>query len=198
MRASLLLIAAMMTAGWAGRTLAAETNDADYYPLKVGNQWTYDLTSDGEKSTLVVRIVKEEEVDGVMLYRLEAETDGEISVTEHLRVTDEGVYRCRRNGAQIEPPLCVIKFPIKQGDNWEGEARVGREDFDITGSTTLDEVEVPFGKFSAAKVIITTSENGMKIRSTDWFAPGVGMVKQVMRFGDREMLYELVDFTAGA
>ena len=67
----------------------------------------------------------------------------------------------------------------------------------LVASITMDQVEVPFGKFAAAKVCIATSENGMPITSTYWFAPGVGNVKQVMRFGKREMAFELVDFKAG-
>src|SRR5689334_6147040 len=121
MRASLLLIAAVMTAGWTGTTLAAEANDADYYPLKVGNEWTYHLESDGKQSTLVTRVAKQDEIDGVVLYRVDAESNGEVVATEHLRTTDEGVFRYRYNGSDVVPPVCVIKFPIKDGDTWHGK-----------------------------------------------------------------------------
>ena len=31
--------------------------------------------------------------------RIDAEVDGQLVATEHLRVTDEGVFRCRYNGS---------------------------------------------------------------------------------------------------
>jgi hypothetical protein len=197
MRAQLLLIASLLTTAWAGPTCATEPLDAKYYPLHVGNEWTYHFTSGGKTVTLVARVAKKEEIDGETLYRVEAEVDGEVAGTEHLRVTDEGIFRCRYNGSDVVPAVCVLKFPIKDGDTWESKSRIGKEEFNIAGSTTTEVVEVPFGKFAAAKVVIATTQNGMDVTSTYWFAPGVGNVKQVMRFGSREIPFELVDFKAG-
>ena len=132
MGANLIFIAALMTGGWSATTFAAEPRDADYYPLKVGNEWRYEFEADGKTSTLVSRVAKQEEIDGVLLYRIDSEIDSEPFGTEHLRVTDEGVFRCRYNGGELDPPVCVIKFPLKEGETWQGKTGRGKEKYEIS------------------------------------------------------------------
>jgi hypothetical protein len=176
---------------------AAEPAGAEYYPLKAGTEWRYHFDADRVTKTFEARITKIEEIDGLHLARVDAEVNGAVVATEHLRVTDEGVFRCRYNGSEVTPPVCILKFPIKDGDSWQSENRVGNQEFAVRSTVSHEAVEVPYGKYEAVKVVVATEQGGQAITSTYWFAPGIGNVKQVMEIGGKKMSFELFEFTLG-
>ncbi len=92
MHAKLILWVALLASCSTSATIAAEPADAEYYPLVVGDQWRYQFESGDRTSTLTSRVGKEEQIDGMTMARIDAEVDGQLVATEHLRVTDEGVF----------------------------------------------------------------------------------------------------------
>jgi hypothetical protein len=171
------------------------TKESPYYPLKVGNKWTYRFTS-GSSGKVDVRVTKLEKVGDVMCALLEAKagSDG-TPTTEHVAVRDDGVYRYTSEGQRIEPPLRFLKLPPKSGDRWDVDSKSAMET--VKGTFTLGEAEVtvPKGKFKA--VTVDTKDmtvGGNKMEQTWWFVPEVGMVKQVYKFADKEVVLELESF----
>jgi len=174
------------------------TKESSYYPLKVGNKWTYRFTS-GSSGKVDVRVTKLEKVGDVMCALLEAKagSDG-TPTTEHVAVQADGVYRYTSEGHKIEPPLRFLKLPPKSGDRWDVDSKSAGET--VKGTFTLGEadVTVPKGKFRA--VTSDTKDmtvGGNKMEQTWWFAPEVGMVKQVYKFADKEVVLELESFAPG-
>ena len=177
------------------------TKDSPYYPLKVGNKWTYRFTS-GSSGTVDVRVAKLEKVGDVMCALLEAKagSDG-TPTTEHVAVQADGVYRYTSEGHKIEPPLRFLKLPPKSGDRWEVDSKSAGET--VKGTFTLGEAEVTVGKMTNRKFKAITADTkdmtvgGNKMEQTWWFAPEVGMVKQVYKFADKEVVLELESFAPG-
>lgn len=165
-------------------TAQEKTQDSkSYYPLKAGNKWTYQIESDSVakgSANLINQIAKIEKIDGVSLARLETIAKGKVAATEHLNVTEKGIFRNRYNGTEVSPPICILKFPIKKGSTWKTESKVGDEKLSVSCKSDEDEIEVPSGKFKTVKVVMDAevAGAGILVSTTYWFAQGVGIVKQ--------------------
>ena len=125
-----------------------------YYPLKIGNRWEYDLTANGSQSKMILRIAKTETIDGIPLMVLEAEVNGQVAATEHLRETAEGILRYRMNQFVPDPPFLLLKFPVKSGMKWDGAFKAGQAKATYASETAEETVEVPAGKFKTIRVAI--------------------------------------------
>jgi hypothetical protein len=157
---------------------------ANYYPLQVGNKWEYKVEAGGSSAQAVSRIAKIEMIDGVSLARLEATVNGNPVANEHLRSDDKGVFRYRNNGKEINPPVCLLRYPVKSGDRWDGEIIVEKEKGKYLCESREENVEVPAGKFKAMKVTVTLEAKGQKVTTAYWFVKDIGFVKQTVEAGD--------------
>ncbi len=194
----LLLLAAPGFAQEAGKAISHP-----FYPLKVGNQWTY--RSGNER--VVIRVDKEvllkapkdENVTGFLL----RETSGPREVTEEVAVLADGVYRFRSAGKAIKPPLRFFKFPLEKGDSWKIDSKT--EDGKVLRGTFVagtDTVELTLGGKAqkVAAVTITCKDfqiGDERMSITYWFARDLGMVKQQVHSGKHDGTLELIDFKAG-
>jgi hypothetical protein len=128
----------------------------DYYPLKVGNQWTYELRSFGEKQTLAISIVSEK--DGFFFD----------STNAALRHDDTGLRD--RNRYLIENPLEV-------GRKWISVQSVqSTEHFEIT--SVGEPCSSKAGSFANCVTVRSTSEvrPGRRLVIESTYAKNVGLV----------------------
>ena len=169
----------------------------NYFPLQAGNEWQYEGNLNGKEGKITMRIAKIETIDRRKLARLEGVVEGEIVTTEHLQQTEKGIQRHRFNGAEITPPLMVLKYPAKDGDKWSGEVSSGDQKIKYSSEATEEQIEVPAGKFKTIRVILKAEEKGQVINTTYWFAKDVGIVKQTMNVGDFNALLELKSHKRG-
>lgn len=175
-----------------------ESDAGNYYPLQVGNKWEYRVDVAGTSAKAVSTILKKETIDGVELARLEATVNGSPVATELLRATDKGVFRYRNNDKAIEPPICLLKYPVRAGEKWDGEITVGKEKGKYFCDTREENVEVPAGKFKAIKVTINLEAKMQKVSTSYWFVKDIGFVKQTVEAGDLNITMELEKFDAGS
>lgn len=174
----------------------AKVEDSLYYPLKVGTTWEYKLTTKGKTQTATVKVAKHEKVGNTMCALLETSVDGNVSATEHVSASKDGVFRNTFGGQEITPPVCFLKLPVKKGESWKVDSKIGAQSGKATFVSGEDEVTVPAGKYKAVTAKAEDFEAaGVKVPITYWFAPGVGIVKQVVKINDQEILIELVKFT---
>jgi hypothetical protein len=175
--AGLVLGAVALSAGEPRPTNQATPN---YYPIEAGNAWHYRLDVNGNEVEVVSRIAKIETIDGIAMGRLEASINGKIVATEHIQQGGRGVFRHRNNGQELEPALALLRYPIKAGDKWSGELKVGADTGTYTCETAEEEVTVTAGKFRTIRVTIKLTEKGKTVNTVYWFANNVGMVKQTV------------------
>jgi hypothetical protein len=177
---------------------AKKVKAPNYYPLQVGNQWDFRVEVMGNSASAVSKIAKIEKIDDVLLARLEATVNGKIVATEHLRQTDQGIFRHRNNGQEISPPICLLKYPVKPGDKWDGDITVGTEKGKYFCEAAEEQVGVPAGKFKATRVKIRleTEQNGVKntVNTTYWFVLDIGFVRQTVDAGNLNIVMELEKF----
>jgi hypothetical protein len=184
-------------------TAQEKTQDSkSYYPLKVGNKWTYQIESDAVpkgSSKLIHQIAKIDKKAGVSLAQLEIVARDKVTASEHLSITDKGIFRNNYNGEEITPPTCILKFPIKKNNTWKTESMGGKEKLNVTCKSDEEEIEVPAGKFKTVKVVSDAEVvgAGIIVSTTYWFAQGVGVVKQHVNINSMQFTLLLEKFEEG-
>jgi hypothetical protein len=103
------------------------------------------------------------------------------------------------NGVEVSPPLCLIKYPLKQGQTWESEMMTGSGPKAKVEGTQggPEEVQVPAGKYRAIPCTIVVTAGTAKYTNVFWFAEDVGIVKQRSELGPQTVIMELTKFEAG-
>jgi len=192
----LTLVLSMFAVAPAAREKEETLTTAVYFPLQVGNQWQYQLDTQGQKIQLTNKVAKQEKIDNQKLFRVETEMNGQVAATEHLNHTAKGLMRHRFNGLELDPPLALLKNPIVLGESWETKTQMGGQKINI--KCQLDEkkedVKVPAGEFETLKLLVETEVNGQPIASTYWFAEKVGFVKQNVNIAGNSVDVELLKF----
>jgi hypothetical protein len=146
--------------------------------------------ADGKIRLLVLyRLDGTEDVDGKNLLKFEMHRGDTITNTDLLTVDEHGITcwaRVNLDGELIKfsPPQPMITAPLKKGAAWNFDGKAGelkvQQHYDVVGEENID---VPAGKFQAFRIRgEQMTPNRMTIDR--WFAPGVGIVKDVTTMQD--------------
>jgi hypothetical protein len=178
-------------------------------PTAPGTSWRYKMTEEAGKGfrlsnvkadadgkirlPVLYRVDGTENVDGKDLLKFEMHRGGAITNTDLLSVDDHGITcwaRMNLDGelVKLNPPQTMVAVPLKKGASWDfnsdsvgGELKV-QQHYDVIGEENID---VPAGKFDAYRIHgEQTRPNRMIIDR--WFAPGVGIVKDVTTMQDEK------------
>jgi hypothetical protein len=150
-----------------------------YYSTTVGDQWVLTLGTGKDAIETPMKEVVEVDWKGgtahVTFVTINKDKTRGTPIT--FEVSDQGVYWVANEGTPLNKPWCYLKLPAKRGDKWENTVAGANGNPVVTAYTVIgeEEVETPAGKFKAVKVEME-AESG-KVRRTDWWAPGVGLVK---------------------
>ena len=166
----------------------------DYYPLLPGTEWEYAI---GE-GAVTVKVQDYEKKDGVRTGTLATFVNGKVVATEKIRVDETGVYRTHINKTELEPPILILKFGIKDETEWTTKAKAGEAKVDFTFKLNgLEEREVPAGKYNAVKVSGAGDAAGIKTHFVYHFADGVGIVRLCYELNGATVEMALKKFTPG-
>src|SRR6266700_1183139 len=138
---------------------------------------------------VLYRIGGTENVDGKDLLKFEMHRAGVITNTDLLTADEHGIFcwaRINLDGelVKFDPPQTMIAAPLKKGAAWDFDGQAGelkvQQHYDVLGEEKID---VPAGEFQAFRIHgEQTTPNRMMIER--WFAPGVGIVKDVTQMQD--------------
>lgn len=164
-------------------SFADELGGANFFPLKAGCEWRYQTSGNAKSPKITQRVAKVESVNGDELARKETVVDNEVTGFEHVSCNATGLFQHRVNDVAIDPPMLVVRFPLKDGDRWQTKSKFGKQTVVVDNESILDEIEVPFGKLKAIKVTSKSRSepNGQRYVTTTWFAPNIGMAKVVVK-----------------
>jgi hypothetical protein len=178
---------------------------APVIPTAPGTGWRYNMTeeigkglnvsnvkadADGKiRVPVLYRLEGTEDLDGKDLLKFEMHRAGTITNTDLLSVDDHAIVcwaRINLDGELVKfsPPQTMIAAPLKKGAGWNFNGQAGelkvQQHYDVV---TEEKIDVPAGKFQAFRIHgEQTSPNRMTIDR--WFAPGVGIVKDVTTLHD--------------
>ena len=178
----------------------------DYFPLRVGDSWTYRNTADGSEYTL--RVLREEkQPDGSTRYQVEKLAGPKDSpVKIHLWfskangwVLMHGERYPEHEGleAKYEPPKQYLPSPLAPDVKWEwsGKDYTQTPMHEASRVAGTEEITVPAGKFRAMKVISQVTGSSAPVTKTYWYADGIGLVKTTSEAGDIKYGSELADYS---
>lgn len=154
----------------------------EYFPLKKNSTYKYD--SNLGNTTAKTK----SEGKGIKL----SYDSGNITYQQNLYADSTGIYLTKvenkalfwGNKVTYSKPVLRIPFPVKVGDTWYWEGYEHHENGEKTkmtlkGKMVSEEViSTRAGKFNCIKITLEIkSENGSSNTTTEWLAPGIGIVK---------------------
>jgi hypothetical protein len=169
------------------------------YPLTKGTKWEYEVSVAGQKmeASQEVTEVGEAKKGERAIVTIATKLAGQ-NLTEEMSADDKGVYRHAMQGQKLETPIFAIKYPVKAGTKWNEKLKVMGQDVDANFELKdAEKVKTPAGEYSAYPVAMEIKVGGQTVTATNWYADGVGIVKQKMDAGAFTMEMELKKFTAG-
>jgi hypothetical protein len=173
----------------------------DYFPLRVGDSWTYRTTPEPSEFTIKV-LSEEKQADGTIVYLLErkagslvhtwySKANGWVNILKEAYPEHEGLQM------EHEKPKQILKIPFVTGAQWtwSGKSTTQMEMTERYKVIGIERVVVPAGTFQAVKVETKIAEgSGMLVRNF-WYAEGVGVVKSWSEAGAIDYGYELIDYS---
>lgn len=149
------------------------------WPLKIGNQWTYEnrtLDSAGNlvsADTSVILVVKDTVIQSETwhILTLNGERDPEM---EFVTIKSDGLWQGGASGH------LMFKYPAAEGDTW----MVGTDTFTVL--FIGDTITVPAGKFGIVNYKWKGSGEPNRLFQHHYFSPGVGWImgEEFYRAGD--------------
>jgi hypothetical protein len=173
---------------------------SDYFPLRVGDTWTYRNSEEGGYTWKVlseephdggpVRYVVEL-LSGVKINNVFSKENGWVLFHRESYPEHEGLQ------ATYDPPRQYLPNPLTVGQKWEwsGKDPTQVERHETSRVVGVETVTVPVGKFRAMKVVTEISSGGTPMTRTSWYADGVGLVKTTTVGGQIKYGSELTDYS---
>ncbi|WP_020474617.1 TapB family protein [Zavarzinella formosa] len=171
-----------------------------YYPAKVRDRWVMEIRNPDSTVEITEVVTAVETKDGATIVSIGREVAGNVGPeVSQMRISEKGLFRMSQLGTVFIEPYCVLQFPLKPGATWTAEANRG-------GTTPLklqykmakeEDVEVPAGKFKAFRIDVEYESSGAARRSSLWYAPAVGVVKDEHAGKDGGYARVMKSFTPG-
>jgi hypothetical protein len=198
---SIIVLATLFLApsAFSGKPKEPKTT-ADYFPLRVGDSWTYRNTEEGGYTWKVlseepreggpIRYVVEFR-SGVIIQNVFSKADGWVLFHAESYPEHEGLK------ATYEPPKQYLPNPLAAGQKWEwtGKDPTQMEHHESSRVVGFENITVPAGKFRAIKVVSEVSGGAIPMTRTNWYANGVGLVKSATQGGQIKYGSELTDYS---
>jgi len=169
------------------------------YPLAKGTKWEYTVKfgdQELEATQEVTDVSKPEKKEERAVSTIATKVAGR-DVSEEMSADEKGVYRHAMQGQKLDAPIFAIKYPVKAGTKWSEKLKMMGQDVEADFEMKdAEKVKVAAGEYSATPVEMTIKVAGQTVKATNWYADGVGIVKQEMDLGQVKMSMELKKFTA--
>jgi len=194
---------------WVCALLSAVPLRAQDYPLAPGTRWTYHLHKEvgplahfeGEyarlakngvvEMTLVANVAGTEQISGKTYTRVETLHDDKPANIDWYALTPAGLLHPRAvdyiadSQSEFDPPEVLLSPTLRPGESWTWKDLKGPASSKKTASAS-EPITVPAGFYRATPVhtelTIPTVLAPLTIKMTQWFVPGVGFVKQEVRW----------------
>jgi hypothetical protein len=162
-----------------------------YFPTRIGAKRVYRAELSKSDVDEVVEDVETKDGEAVVTIRRDPNNAASLPKQEKVAVSAKGLARVEESGEPLRPPVWLLKLPHQPGAKWDGGAR-SKSTYTVGEAA---EVEVPAGKFKAIPVTRHETQINFPVQTTDWYAPGVGLVKRVVRGNIETTILVLKSYT---
>jgi hypothetical protein len=165
-----------------------------YYPLKVGNEWTYKV----QGGPIKMKVTGTEKAGQGTGYKIEVTAGNKVSASETVGVTPEGVVRYNVNGVAAEKPILMLPTDPDVMKDWPVDTKAGGQTLKGNFRASREKVTVPAGTYDTVHVKGSDMTVGTTTSNIDvWFAKDVGIVKLKFSLGTQDATLELEKFEPG-
>jgi hypothetical protein len=176
---------------------------ANYFPLKLGNSWTY-YTNTRQK--LVIKINRSEKVKDKKCLVLEnyLENAGQPFREEFYALSPNGIICYKRNSMgtelSLDPPEPIMILPLKVGEKWEWQGKY--QTYSATSNyevASFEKLHLMGRDFPCYKILVRTkTSSGEQYETQRWYANNIGLLKEISTtskgFQSAQLITELVDY----
>ena len=158
------------------------------FPTNEGTTWQYTLKREpeGETTTLTRQIVPSRDSKKTeAAVRLEQRWDGAMRSAQVLKSEKGAVLAISQSGANgqvsvLTPPVTIVPAKMEPGNSWNFRGHIAGTELALPLRIIgIDEIEIGAGKLRAWH-IRGTQEGAVPTVAEQWFAPGVGWVKETV------------------
>ena len=177
-------------------TAIAQTPGSEFFPLKKGSKWVYKVAD--QEVTVVV--AGNEKFGNEDCTKVDTMVGGQVKASELYFVKADGIYRAKVKDDKVDPPVKILQLPIKKGDSWKIDCKVGTQTVKGEFKLTDDKVKVKVaaGEFDAVLVEGNDLDiAGTKTTVKQWFVANKGIVKLSYTIQQTESTLELKEYTEG-
>ena len=122
----------------------------------------------------LVRAARQEMVGSQTCILLEARLRDRVVATEHVAFTKDGLCRFKVEQAEVVPPVCVLRVPPPPR-GWTVKYTLNQRPGTFTFTTRSEDVVFLARRYKAT---VVEARGPTPTRTTVWYAPGVGPVRQ--------------------
>ncbi len=197
---TLVFLFPLLAAGVVAQTQKTKVPVRDFFPLRVGDSWTYRQEESDAEYTVKV-LSAEKQADGSMRYLLEKQAGVQIqswySKTNGWVLMHGEAYVGQELKSTFEPARQFLKNPLVAGEkwNWKGKAITNMDFAESNEVVGPETVKVPAGTFRAMKIVSKVDDGGAAMTKTYWYADGVGLVKTTSEGRQIKYGWELKDYS---
>jgi hypothetical protein len=168
-----------------------------YYPTTVGAKRVMTLTA-GQRTEEDSETVSQVEVkDGVYRVTVDLHTDGHRTTPGYVyEVSADGLGQRSSEQAKGSTSNPLLRLTVGVGESWVAR-QDGSEHYATLTRGKEEEIELPAGKFTAIRVDVVITRGKDTNRVTQWYAAGVGLVKEAAQRGELTITRELKEFNPG-
>lgn len=154
-------------------------NDDRLMPLRVGNEWSYDVKTGLPESVDKVKVTREVPVADTVGFEL----SGAMGLSR-MAWKGETLVASVLGNSRFSPPLPLLNsIEEKQTTKWKGRMYSQGRTYEATA--TLSQEPTPLTrearKYQAVKTTLLIRLNDRELEVQTWYAPGVGILNQVQR-----------------
>jgi hypothetical protein len=172
----------------------------DYFPMRVGDSWTYRQEESDAEYTVKV-LSAEKQADKSVRYLLEKQAGAQFqswySKINGWVLMHAEAYVEQQQKSTYEPARQFLKNPLVAGEKWTwtGKTVTNADVTEFNEVVGAETVKVPAGTFRAMKVVSKVDDGGAVVTKTYWYAAGVGLVKTTTEGGQIKYGWELKDYS---
>jgi len=178
----------------------------DLFPLKAGYWWTYKVTdSKGKSESIKYSVVSAKAgKNGSNVFKVSAvggkETSSKVYSKQGGRTALEGIEFAGKPvlNEHFVPPKLVVDSKVQTGSVWQWGGTRNSPDIETERWQVfpVEKVNVPAGEFNCVRIGGLSTKDSKAHYRTRWFAPNVGMVKEVDLLDSDKSIHELAAYHA--
>lgn len=167
------------------------------FPMAKGAKWEFEVNVNGMTLSVEQEMTEVTKKGDLTNATLTTNFSGQ-NITEELSADDKGIYRHSLNNMKLDKPMVAFKYPI-QPQKWTESIKVQGMEIEVKlEMKAAEDVNVAAGSYKkVTPVVIALSVQGQDVTATNYYADGVGIIKQEATIAGMKITSELKKYTPG-